>query len=61
MESITQVKRNDQMRFYNYMRFYSFEDLQMKRYLYRSNKIPMSVLGWLSPNQMQQKLNARFI
>ena len=50
--------RNDQERFYNHLRFYSCTDLQvqMKRYLYRSNNIPMSVLGWLSPNQMQQKL-----
>lgn len=55
--------RNDQQRFYNYLSFYSFEDLQMqmKRYLYRSNNIPMSVLGWLSPNQMQQKLTAKII
>ena len=52
--------RNDQQRFYNFLSFYSFEDLQkqMKRYLYRSNNIPMSVLGWLSPNQMQHKLAA---
>lgn len=52
--------RNDQQRFYNYLKFYSFEDLQlqMKRYLYRSNNIPMSVLGWLSPNQIQDKLSA---
>ncbi len=52
--------RNDQQRFYNFLSFYSFEDLQkqMKQYLYRSNNIPMSVLGWLSPNQMQRKLEA---
>ena len=39
---------------------FAFDDLQkqMKRYLYRSNNIPMSVLGWLSPNQMQRKLAA---
>ena len=47
--------RNDQERFYNYLKFYSFADLQtqMKRYLRRSNNIPMAVLGWKSPNQMQ--------
>ncbi len=52
--------RNDRQRFYNFLSFYSFEYLQnqMKRYLYRSNNIPMSVLGWLSPNQMQRKLAA---
>ena len=50
--------RNDQERFYNYLSFYSFEDLQlqMKRYLYRSNNIPMSVIGWRSPNQMHKVL-----
>ena len=39
--------RNDQERFYNYLKFYSYEDLevQMKQYLRRSNNIPMSVLG----------------
>lgn len=52
--------RNDQERFYNHMRFYSYEDLkvQMKRYLYRSNRIPMAVLGWLSPLQRRQQLLA---
>lgn len=50
--------RNDQERFYNYLRFYSYDDLQkqMKQYLRRSNNIPMSVLGWLSPNQVQRRL-----
>lgn len=52
--------RNDQERFYNHLKFYSFDDLQlqMRSYLYRSNNIPMSVLGWLSPNQMHRKLAA---
>ena len=52
--------RNDQERFYNYLRFYSFEDLQlqMKRYLRRSNRIPMSVLAWKSPVEMRRKLEA---
>ncbi len=50
--------RNDQERFYNHLSFYSYEDLkvQMKRYLNRSNNIPMAVLGWLSPLQMRSKL-----
>lgn len=50
--------RNDQERFYNVMSFYSYEDLkkQMKRYLYRSNNIPMAVLGWKSPNQFHKEL-----
>ena len=43
---------------YHYLNFYSFDDLQvqMKRYLYRSNNIPMAVLGWKSPNQKQREL-----
>ena len=32
----------------------------MKRYLYRSNNIPMAVLGWKSPNQVQQVLGGRW-
>ena len=50
--------RNDQERFYNYLKFYSFKDLQdqMKRYLYRSNNIPMAVLGWKSPNKKHAEL-----
>lgn len=45
--------RNDQQRFYNFLRFYSFDDLkmQMAGYLKRSNNIPMAVLGWKSPLQ----------
>ena len=43
--------RNDQERFYNYRKFYSYDDLQeqMKRYLRRSNNTPMAVLDWKSP------------
>jgi len=53
--------KNDQERFYNYLKFYSFNDLQkqMKCYLYRSNNIPMAVLGWKSPNQKQRELGGR--
>lgn len=50
--------RNDQERFYNYLSFYSYEDLknQMKRYLNRSNNIPMSVLAWKTPIQKREEL-----
>ena len=50
--------RNDQERFYNYLKFYSYEDLivQMNRYLRRSNMIPMQVLGWRSPLEMRRCL-----
>ena len=50
--------RSDQERFYNYLKFYSFDDLQlqMRRYLRRSNKIPMAVLGWKSPDCLQSEL-----
>ena len=52
--------RNDQERFYNHMRFYSYEDLkvQMNRYLNRSNRIPMAVLNWMNPLQKRQSLLA---
>ena len=52
--------RNDQERFYNHLSFYSYEDLQlqMKRYLRRSNRIPMSVLGWKSPLEKRSELEA---
>lgn len=51
--------RNDQNRFYNYLRFYSYDDLkyQMKSYLNRSNNIPMQVLDWLSPIEKRNKIN----
>ena len=47
--------RNDQERFYNYLLFYDYNDLQvqMKRYLNRSNNIPMQVLNWKSPLEMR--------
>ena len=53
--------RNDQERFYNFLNFYSYDDLkiQMKRYLYRSNKIPMQVLGWKSPLQKRLELETQ--
>ena len=39
--------RNDNERFYKYLSFYSYDDLinQMKKYLYRSNRLPMQTLG----------------
>lgn len=53
--------RNDQERFYDFLRFYSFEDLQiqLRRYLYRSNNIPMATMGWKSPNQRQKELGTK--
>lgn len=50
--------RNDQERFYNFLRFYSLEDLnvQMMRYRRRSNHIPMQVLKWLSPIQKRKEI-----
>lgn len=51
--------RNDNERFYRFLSFYSYDDLliQMKRYIKRSNNIPMQTLNWLSPIQMRNKLN----
>ena len=50
--------RNNQERFYNFLSFYSFKDLkeQMYRYMRRSNRIPMAVLGWMSPVEMRLQL-----
>lgn len=50
--------RNDQERFYNHLKFYSFDDLknQMKKYLYRSNRILSSVLNWMNPIQKREQL-----
>ena len=52
--------RNDQNRFYNYLSFYSYDDLiqQMKSYLKRSNNIPMQILGWISPIQKRNQLKS---
>lgn len=57
--------RNDNERFYKWLKFYSFEDLmkQMKAYLERSNNIPISVLcsrdkknKWLTPKEKRKEL-----
>ncbi len=52
--------RSDQERFYNFLKFYSYDDLliQMKRYLRRANNIPMAVLGWKSPQQLHRELKS---
>lgn len=53
--------RNDNERFYRYLKFYSFEDLQMqmKRYLYRSNHIAMTPLNYKTPIEMRASLIER--
>lgn len=50
--------RNDNNRFYAFLKFYSFEDLkkQMHAYLVRSNNIPMGVLNYLTPKEQRKKL-----
>ncbi len=57
--------RSDNDRFYRYLHYYSFEDLQlqMRDYLKRSNNIPSTVLRskfdnhhWLSPNEKELEL-----
>ena len=54
--------RNDQNRFYNFLSFYSYDDLkkQTKSYLKRSNNIPMQVLGWLSPIEMRNQIKKQY-
>lgn len=49
--------RNDNERFYKYLKFYSLDDLQsqMKAYLKRSNNIPTCVLKWKTPLQVRKE------
>ena len=58
MSKVERSHRNDVERFYSFLTFYSLEDLryQGKQYLKRSNNIPMQVLNFLSPIEMQNKL-----
>lgn len=50
--------RNDNERFYRNMSFYSCEDLkyQMKKYLYRSNRLSMQSLNWKTPIEKRNLL-----
>ena len=50
--------RNDNERFYSYLKFYSLEDLRKQgaSYLKRSNRIPMAVLGYLTPKEKRTEL-----
>ena len=50
--------RNDNERFYNNLKFNSLEDLreQGKKYLIRSNKIPMAILGYKTPLEKRNEL-----
>ncbi len=50
--------RNDNKRFYEFLSFYSLDDLnkQMKAYLKRSNNIPTSSLKWETPVERRQRL-----
>ena len=50
--------RNDNERFYSYLKFYNLEDLrkQGKAYLKRSNNIPMAVLRYLTPLEKRAEL-----
>lgn len=54
--------RSDNERFYSTLKFYSYDDLkrQMKSYNSRSNQIPMRVLNYSSPNEVQKQLSRRF-
>ena len=50
--------RNDNKRFYKHLQFYSYDDLikQMERYLYKSNRLPMQTLNWMSPIEIRKTL-----
>ena len=53
--------RNDNERFYSYLKFYSLEDLrkQGSQYLKRSNRIPMAVLEYLTPKEKRAELEKK--
>ena len=50
--------RNDNERFYSFLKFYSIEDLryQAKLYLKRSNNIPMAVLNYRTPIEQKNHI-----
>lgn len=53
--------RNDNERFYTWLKFYSYGDLkeQGKAYLKRSNSIPMAVLGYKTPKEYRKLLEIK--
>lgn len=55
--------REDQKRFYSKHTFYSLSDfkLQLEVYRYRSNKIPMRPLGWLSPIEYLANYTVQYV
>ena len=55
---VERIHRNDNERFYNNLKFSSLEDLRNKgrKYLERSNKIPMAVLGYKTPIEKRNEL-----
>ncbi len=59
-DKVERIHCNDQECFYNVLSFYSFDDLQiqMRRYLRRSNNIHSAVIGWKTPNQKHAELEA---
>lgn len=52
--------RNDNERFYQFLQFYSYADLQeqMAAYLRRSNRIPMQTLNWMSPLEKRKEIES---
>lgn len=50
--------RNDNERFYQFLKFFCYDDLlnQMKRYLYRSNRIGMTPLKYRTPIDKRKEL-----
>lgn len=59
-QKIAQNHRNNQERFYNHLRFFHNNlQNQMKRYLWHSNPILMSGLGWKWPVQKPEGIRNR--
>jgi len=57
-KKVERSHRNDNEKFYNYLKFNSLEDLrkQGQKYLERLNKIPMAVLGYKTPLEKRHEL-----
>ena len=57
-DKVERSHRNDNERFYNTLKFNSLEDLrqQGKKYLERSNNIPMTVLGYKTPLEKKKRI-----
>ena len=60
-QEFTHIKKTNRIHpFYNYLSFYSYDDLlkQMKAYLKRSSNIPMQVLCWIKKKKKRNQIKS---